>query len=249
MRSLQPSFNLSAIGEIFDELLQFQFDKDDWSLLSHLGDKKSENYKLLRIVEEVVHNFKSWKTEDDKHNNYFEIPYQRKYANILDILLEDEDITVYDGEKVSQILNGRKVDLLAKTKYSDVAIVLCSIVFKLQDASDNISKKQQSKNIRTNISVLNNINNITKQSSNILYMDWKGREGYLVQVFQFKDIMVSHFVKDLYIPKNIMELNDYRNTLHYLCFWRDSVAKLSNETKLAVYKEKRKYCVRYQRTL
>ncbi|KAI9339127.1 hypothetical protein BD770DRAFT_400374 [Pilaira anomala] len=261
MKSLQPSFNLSAIDEIFDELLQFQFDKDDWSLLSHLDEKKfkeknkkSENYKLLRIVEEVVHNFKSWKIEDDKHNNYAEMTYQRKFANILDILLEDEDITVYDGEKVSkdtqrtQILNenednGRKIDLLTKTKYADVAIELCSIEFKLQDANDNISKKQQSKNIRTNISILNNINNINKQSSNILYMDWKGREGYLVQVFQFKDIMVSYFVKDLYIPKNIMELNDFRSTLQYLCFWRDSVVKLSNETKLAAYKENRKYIV------
>jgi hypothetical protein len=114
--------------------------------------------------------------------------YQRKFANILDTLLEDEDVTVYDGEKVSkdtqriQTLNedednGRKIDLLTKTKYGDVVIELCSIKFKVQDANDNISKKQQSKNIRTNISMLNNINNINKQSSNILYMDWRGREG------------------------------------------------------------------------
>lgn len=74
-------------------------------------------------------------------------------------------------------------------------------------------------------------------------MDWKGREGYLVQAFQFKDIIVSCFVKDLYIPTNLMELNDFRSTLQYLCFWRDSVAKLSNETKLAAHKEKRKYIV------
>ncbi|KAG1301380.1 hypothetical protein G6F62_008768 [Rhizopus arrhizus] len=261
MKSLQPSLNLSVIDEIFDELLQFQFDKDDWSLLSHLDEKKfkeknkkSENYKLLRVVEEVVHNFKSWKIEDDKHNDYAEMTYQRKFANILDILLEDEDVTVYDGEKVSkdtqriQILNkdednGRKIDLITKTKYGDVIIELCSIEFKVQGANDSISKKQQSKNIRTNISILNNINNINKQSNNILYMDWKGREGYLVQVFQFKDIMVSYFVEDLYIPKDLMELNDFRNTLQYLCFWRDSVVKLSNETRLAAYKEKRKYIV------
>ncbi|KAI7890053.1 uncharacterized protein EV154DRAFT_512778 [Mucor mucedo] len=261
MKSRQPSFNVSAIDEIFGELLQFQFDKDDCNLLGHLDEKKykeknkkSEHYKLLRIVQEVVHNFKKWKIEDAKHNNYAEMTYQRKFADILDILLEDEDITVYDGERVSkdtqriQTLNeiednGRKIDLLTKTNYDDVAIELCSIEFKSQDANDSTFKKQQSKNIRTNISILNNISNIRKQSSDTLYMDWRGREGYMVHVFQFKDVMVSYFVKDLYIPKNIMELNDFRSTLQYLCFWRDSLVKLSNEIKLAVYKEKRKYIV------
>lgn len=129
-----------------------------------------------------MHNFKSWKIEDAKHNDYAEMTYQRRFANILDILLKDEDVTVFHGEKVSkdtqrtQILNkdednGWKIDLITKTKYSDVIIELCSIEFKVQGANDNISKKQQSKNIRTNISILNNIKNINKKSSNILYMD------------------------------------------------------------------------------
>lgn len=74
-------------------------------------------------------------------------------------------------------------------------------------------------------------------------MDWRGREGYLAQVFQCKDITVSHFVETLYIPKDIMELSDFRNTLQYLCLWRDSVVKLSNETRLAACKEKKKYVV------
>jgi hypothetical protein len=45
---------------------------------------------LLRVVEKVVHNFKSWKMKDDKLNNYAEMTNLRKFANILDILLEDE---------------------------------------------------------------------------------------------------------------------------------------------------------------
>lgn len=166
MKSRQPSFNMSAIDETFDGLLKFQFHKDDCNLLGHLDEKKfkennkkSENYKLLRIIQKVVHNFKIWKMEDDKHNNYAEMTYQRKCANILGTLLEDEDVTVYDGEaaltidyivltknmifadeKVSKVTqeiqilnenedNRRKIDLLTKTKYDDVAIELCSIEF------------------------------------------------------------------------------------------------------------------------
>lgn len=74
-------------------------------------------------------------------------------------------------------------------------------------------------------------------------MDWKEREAYLGQAFRFKDIMVSYFVEDLHIPKGLKELNDFRNTLQYLCFWRDNVVKLSNKTRLAANKEKRKYIV------
>lgn len=40
--------------------------------------------------------------EDDKQDNYAEATYQRKFVNILDILLEDEEyITLYDGEEVT----------------------------------------------------------------------------------------------------------------------------------------------------
>jgi hypothetical protein len=51
MKSLQPSLNLSVIDEIFNELLQFQFDKNDWSLLNHLDEKKfKEKTKNQKII-------------------------------------------------------------------------------------------------------------------------------------------------------------------------------------------------------
>lgn len=43
----------------------------------------------------------------------------------------------------------------------------------------------------------------------------------------------------LYMPKGLVEPNDFRNTLQYLYFWRGNVVKLSNETRLAAYKEKK----------
>ncbi|KAI8353339.1 hypothetical protein BD560DRAFT_492502 [Blakeslea trispora] len=140
------------------------------------------------------------------------VPY--RIVIILDILLEDEGVAVYDGEKVSKdtqrihILNrdednGRKTDLLIETKYGDVLIELCSIEFKY------IEQYQQA-------------------IESYLTWIWSGREDYLVTfIYQ----------------KNLMELNDFRSTLQCLCFWRDSVVKLSNEIRLAACKEKRKYIV------
>lgn len=64
-------------------------------------DKNSEVYKTLRIIGAVVRNFRCWSTELERENNYAEATYQRKLADILGILLEDEDVTVFDGGKVS----------------------------------------------------------------------------------------------------------------------------------------------------
>jgi hypothetical protein len=49
MKSLQPALNLSAINELFDELLQFQFDKDNERLLSYLDEKKKIPWKKQKI--------------------------------------------------------------------------------------------------------------------------------------------------------------------------------------------------------
>lgn len=51
-------------------------------------NKDSEQYKLLRIVELVINDFKAWIGEENLAEG----------ANILDILLEDEDVKAYDRE-------------------------------------------------------------------------------------------------------------------------------------------------------
>lgn len=121
-------------------------------------DKECENCKLPGIVELVIKDFKTWRNEED----LAEGTYVSKFANILDILLEDEDVTVYDGETFStatqsmQILDeneqtsGRRIDLIAKTKYNKVKIELCAIEYKIFNASNNIFIQQQSKNVRMN---------------------------------------------------------------------------------------------------
>lgn len=52
MNPLRPALNLSAINKLFDELLQFQFDKDEGRLLGHLDEKKNtwkktKNQKII----------------------------------------------------------------------------------------------------------------------------------------------------------------------------------------------------------
>lgn len=74
-------------------------------------------------------------------------------------------------------------------------------------------------------------------------MDWKGRQGYMAQIFRIKDIMVSRHVHSLYLPKNLTELDDFTSILGHIYLWRDNVIKLSNETKLVAYKDSREFIV------
>ncbi|CAO3630884.1 unnamed protein product [Mucor hiemalis] len=153
--------------------------------------------------------------------------YLRKFADLIDIIFEDEDeVVVYDGETVSEasrnvkilddedeVESGRRIDMLSKTKYNDTVIDLCSTEFKKLTASVTTLNRQQSKNIRINSAIAHNIHNITKKELDIEYMDWKGRIGYMTQLFFFQGVIVTHQIDTLYISKIMLELNDFRSTL------------------------------------
>ncbi|KAI9008985.1 hypothetical protein CLU79DRAFT_711114 [Phycomyces nitens] len=142
-RTLLPNSITVKIDNLFDDLLEYRFDKNANRVLQYLDqqksaepDKMSDNYKLLRIVQQAVFNFKFWAKESDEvMGSYSENMYLRKFAELIDILFEDEnDIAIYDGETISQasqymkILNedeadsGRRMDMLSKTKYNDTVI-------------------------------------------------------------------------------------------------------------------------------
>lgn len=167
----------------------------------------SEYYKLLQIVHKAVSNFKFWAKEyDEVMSSYSENMYLRKFAELMDILFEDEDdVAMYDGETISQasqyikILNedemdsGRRIDVLSKTKYNETVVELCSTEFKKLTASTTVCNQQQSKNIRINSAIAYNIHNITKKELAVEYMDWKGRIGYMTQLsFSFQGVVVAH---------------------------------------------------------
>ncbi|KAG2197219.1 hypothetical protein INT47_003594 [Mucor saturninus] len=63
---------------------------------------------------------------------------------------------------------GRKIDIIAKSRFDDVNLDLSSIEFKAQGADDTTFMKQQSKNIRTNICILNNITSRDASMVNML---------------------------------------------------------------------------------
>ncbi|KAI9268376.1 hypothetical protein EDC94DRAFT_646025 [Helicostylum pulchrum] len=132
---------------------------------------------------------------NESTNNYIlallEFQFDREYDRIT-TFLDDTNSTEKDKKsdsyKVSRVATqrtaalsgeedeGRKIVIMAKSKYGNVLLELCSIKFKVQGADDTTFMRQQSKNIRTNICILDKINNIKKKLKYILYMDRKALE-------------------------------------------------------------------------
>lgn len=52
-------------------------------------------------------------------------------------------------------------------------------------------------------------------------MDWKERIAYIAQLFYFQGAVVAHQIDSLYIPKLLLELDDFRSTLKRLYKWKE----------------------------
>ncbi|CAO3674767.1 unnamed protein product [Rhizopus stolonifer] len=138
---------------------------------------------------------------------------------------------------------GRRIDVLIslQTQYKH-EIEFCGIEFKTQAANDSLLQYQQSKNIRINATMLDDIIGITKDKciSNI-YMDWWGTSGYIIQLFKQKDYFVAQYISSIHIPSSLLELDDFRTTFKYLFKWRCHLMKSSKKIRLALFQNKRKY--------
>lgn len=105
-----------------------------------------------------------------------------------------------------EVDGGRRMDMLSKTKYNDTVIEVCSTEFKKLNASTTLCIQQQSKNIRINSAIAYNIHNVTKERA-------RHRIHGLERTIW---IYGAHQVDSLYIPKLLLELDNFRFTLKRL---------------------------------
>ncbi|CAO3620953.1 unnamed protein product [Mucor hiemalis] len=229
MRNLELNEGQTKINKVFDALLPCRFHRNTEKALIILDDLKSAEkdkkylfYVVLCILYNtsspsvrfvlynVVNNFKYW-TNEDNHN---EAMYVRKFEDILEFLFTETDLTVRDREGVSkstrrmQIMNdydltyGRRIDLLISGDSNEVA----SIEFKKKAVSNTVSLYQQSKNIRINGCILNQIHLMTDSTDDtVLYYDCIGRDSYLCQLFEFQVTYICQKLYDISIPKTLIE--------------------------------------------
>lgn len=185
-----------------------------------------EIYRYLFTLKKFsINNFNLWKKEE----KLFENTYLRKFADIVDTLFKKTNLVIKDGENVCeaskrmQIINegdvtyGRRLDLIVASEQDCRDIELCSLEFKKGDASYTTLLYQQSKNIRINACILNEIHLLTlEENISIAYLDFSGRNAYISQIFKMNDQYVAHEVGKLIVIKSLLELEILLETMFSL---------------------------------
>jgi hypothetical protein len=163
-------------------------------------------------------------------------------------------IEVYDGETVSnatrrmfitkgdEVDYGRRIDLIIKTKDGDPQYELAANEFKRSNVSNDILKYQQSKNIRINACIKNGIDLLLNNyDTRISYFDFEGRNAYIVQLFKFEGCFVSFKVGSFQIPKDLVQLDNFRSSLISLYAWKNATIQNSQNVLSALSKDDANY--------
>jgi hypothetical protein len=164
------------------------------------------------------------------------------------------NISFYDGETMSRSTkrmktiiedeseHGRRIDMIVKSKEAEEQYELCSNEFKKSGVSHDTLIHQQSKNLRINACIMNDINLLLSNTdTRTNYFDFTGRQSYISQLFSFEGCYVAYKVGSFVIPKNLMQLDQFRFSLINLYNWKKCTVDNSNNVLLALSKEEEEY--------
>ncbi|KAI8637279.1 hypothetical protein BD408DRAFT_447745 [Parasitella parasitica] len=93
-----------------------------------------------------------------------------------------------------------------------------------QDAKTGLLTSQQSKNIRINGAILNDL--MAKTNADdiyLIYMDFWGADGYVAGLKLFENVHLVHQISSIHLPVNLIELKDFRATIKLLYQWRQHI--------------------------
>lgn len=101
------------------------------------------------------------------------------------------------------------------------SVKLCFDEFKKANVDDLLLIHQQSKNLRINTCIINDINLLLKNYDTVIpYFDFTGRRAYISQLFGYKDCYVVNKVAEFTIPKTLIHLNQFHFFLMALSIWK-----------------------------
>ncbi|KAI9486911.1 MAG: hypothetical protein EXX96DRAFT_551092 [Benjaminiella poitrasii] len=209
--------------------------------LSMLISNQTECLQILDILDIITKNCltdRSNRSDDDAS----ELTCYRKFAKILDEMLDNTMLDIRDGERVSKAsktaatnleknystnipLNngfGRRVDLILSSN----DIELSTSEWKRKRCPVAKCLQQQAKNIRINKAILRYfldlpISEDSKNNIMTVGMDWTGTVGYMFAVKPLDDVFIARKLYTLATPTYIDELPSFIDTLDHLYSWRN----------------------------
>ncbi|RCH80107.1 hypothetical protein CU098_000336, partial [Rhizopus stolonifer] len=214
--------------------------------LSKAGSKHSDAYKLLNILRCIIESIEDWSEADSELTSY------RHCAKILDCLFCGTELKILDGEpgclaaKEQMIVNHslfpfseenalstcavRKVDAIVVANLKKERVELSTNEWKKSCVSSTTAMKQQSKNLRTNLSILNQLNRrYNIKTKNVVAMDFIGSVGYMYSLREKEGVYVANLIEELSLPRNNKEIKHVSKTINALFKFKNHLEKLAAE--------------------
>ncbi|CAO3703933.1 unnamed protein product [Rhizopus stolonifer] len=124
----------------------------------------------------------------------------------------------------------RKIDAIIATEVNKERVELSTNEWKKRNVRSAIAFKQQSKNLRSNLSILNQLERkFNIQTKNILAIDFLGYEGYLYSLEKKEGVAVATLVEELVLPTKKPEIMNVLQTINALFILKNHVLKLAEE--------------------
>ncbi|KAG0192058.1 hypothetical protein DFQ28_010329 [Apophysomyces sp. BC1034] len=225
---------------MMDEILSEQL------RLSKLRMKGSDTYKMLDILRCMIDSIGQY-TESDS-----ELTAYHHCAKLLDCLFGGTNLMLLDGEPACMAVKEeiiathslyplaecnalstcsiRKIDAMIATEVKKERVELSTNEWKKRNVSSAIAVKQQSKNLRFNLPILNQLERkFNIQTKNILAMDFVGCEGYLYSLGKKEGVAVATLVKEFILPTRKSEIEHVLQTINVLLILKNHVLKLAEE--------------------
>ncbi|KAG2217406.1 hypothetical protein INT45_004864 [Circinella minor] len=216
----------------------------------------SQLYQCISCLDHILSLIGSW----DQEAKESEITFYRRSATILDYIFKNTDIILNDGEtgspaskreittnKVLFMTNdsspsySRKIDLLLKCKEMKTAVELCSNEWKRSSVSESMKLHQQSKNLRVNSAILNDMRKYDIQQT--MAMDWIGCSGYLYSLkwVAEEEIYVATLLTDIHVSTGLTLLYDDMSRMMTALFgFKHMLSSTARKVKGKIEKDKRK---------
>ncbi|CAO3614642.1 unnamed protein product [Mucor hiemalis] len=199
------------IAEVFKQISESNMDEAlyyiqiEKSKLCKSNERKGDRYVILSIVEKVIEDTELWSKCGDEQ----ELTFYRRFASILDVMFKGSEVILSDGETGCQssriaieankcVFAGedisptysRKIDLLLKYDEKK-AIDLCSNEWKKCKVTNDIKLKQQSKNMRVNACIINNLRATYGEFHSVLALDVIGLNGYMYKLTNVDNYFIA----------------------------------------------------------
>ncbi|CEG80003.1 hypothetical protein RMATCC62417_14400 [Rhizopus microsporus] len=232
----------SNTDNMMDEILSEQL------RLSNLRMKGSDTYKMLDILRYMIDSIDQYTERDSKLTAY------RHFAKLLDCLFRETNLMLLDGEpaciaakeeiiathSLHPLAEGnalstcsiRKIDAIIATEVKKERVELSTNEWKKNNVSLAIAFKQQSKNLRSNLSILNQLERkFNIQTKNILAINFLGYDGYLYSLEKKEGVAVATLVEELVLPNKKSEIEHVLQTINALFILKNHVLKLAEEVE------------------